>query len=42
MNHIRNTRDWMKESPSNYVLNIELVLKCMISPCVIGIFIFCC
>jgi len=33
----------LKESHSNYVFNIEFVLKWMISPlCVIGIFIFCC
>jgi len=33
----------LKESPSNYVFNIEFVLMWMISPlCVIGIFIFCC
>jgi len=33
----------LKESPSNYVFNIEFVLKRMISPSyVIGIFIFCC
>ena len=33
----------LKESPSTYVLNVEFVLKWMISPsCVIGIFIFSC
>ena len=33
----------LKESPSNYVFNIEFVFKWMISPlCVIDIFIFCC
>jgi len=33
----------VKEIPSNYVFNIEFILKWMISPlCVIGIFIFCC
>jgi len=43
MNHIRNTRAGLKESPSNYVFNIEFVLKRMISTLyVIGIFIFYC
>jgi len=50
--HGKNRQKWitsetpgtgLKESPSNYVFNVEFVLKWMISPlCVIGIFIFCC